>query len=221
MEDRNSNLKSSLGRFLRNAWDLFILQMLWLVCSLPIITMGPATSALFSVTLKIARDEPVSTAKEFFAALKTNFKQALVLGLIALAGAFIAYTDFNYAIALEGNQKNAFLIVTGIVIAVWLIFTSFSFPLVARYDNSLKNHIKNTFLAAFCAPGKTITMWAVYAFPVLLFIVAYDVALYIGWIYVIYGISLPVYINSKTLRTIFDKMSGGTQNDQNGSKEAG
>ena len=126
MEERNSNLKASLGNFLRNAWDLWILQLLWILCSLPVLTMGPATSALLSVTLKLAREESVSPVREFFTAFKTNFKQALVLGLIALAGVVIAYSDIVYALAQEGNEKKLFLIVAGIVIALWLIFTSFS-----------------------------------------------------------------------------------------------
>lgn len=221
MEDRNSNLKASLGNFLRTAWDLFILQLLWIVCSLPIITMGPATSALFSVTLKLARDESVSAVREFFTALKTNFKQSLVLGLIALAGALIAYTDIVFALAQEGNMKTLFLIVSGIVIALWLIFTSFSFPLQARYENDLKTHIGNSFLAAFCAPGKTIRMWVVYAIPIALLVLAYNIVIYFGWIYVFYGMSLPIYINSRTLRDIFDKMTGGTDHDEGGSEEAG
>lgn len=214
MEDKNSNLKTSLGNFLRNAWDLMILQLLWIICSLPVITMGPATSALFSVTLKLAREEPASAAKDFFAALKENFKQALVLGLIALAGALIAYADIVYALSLEGNMKKTYLIVSGVVIALWLIFTSFSFPLQARYDNSLKMHIKNSFLAAFCAPGKTISMWVIYAVPVVLFLFAYEVFVYVGWIFIFYGVTLPIYINSKTLRTIFDRMTGETDHDK-------
>ena len=214
MEDRSSKLKASLGSFLRNAWDLMILQLLWIICSLPIFTMGPSTSALFSVMLKIARDEPVSAARDFFAAFKSNFKQALVLGLISLAGAFIAYNDIVYALSLEGNMKKLFLIVSVFVVFIWLIFTSFSFPLQARYENSLKGHIRNTFLAPFCAPGKTIRMWIVYAIPAALIYFAYDIFVYVGWIFIFYGFSLPAYINSKTLRTIFDKMSGGVENDK-------
>lgn len=214
MEERNSNLKASLGNFLRNAWDLWILQLLWILCSLPVLTMGPATSALLSVTLKLAREESVSPVREFFTAFKTNFKQALVLGLIALAGVVIAYSDIVYALAQEGNEKKLFLIVAGIVIALWLIFTSFSFPLQARYDNTIKMHIRNSFLAAFCAPWKTITIWVIYAVPVAMILLAYEVSIYIGWIFIFYGMSLPAYINSKTLRTIFDKMTGGSDHDK-------
>lgn len=221
MEERNSSLKSSLVSFLRNAWDLFILQMLWIICSLPVITMGPATSALFSVTLKIARDEPASAIKDFFTAFKADFKQALVLGLISLAGAVIIYSDIVYALSLEGNFKTLFLIVSGIMITLWLIFTTFSFPLQARYENSLKMHIRNSFLAAFGAPGKTIRIWIVYAIPMALLLFSQDVFIYIGWIFIFYGVTIPVFINSKTLRTIFDKISGETDHDKDSSNQIG
>lgn len=214
MEARNDNLKASLGRFLRNACDLMILQFLWIVCSLPVLTIGPATSALFSVMLKIAGDEPVATAREFFESFKTNFRQAFVLGLIALFGAAVAYSDVVYALALEGNMRTVFLIASGIFIGIWLIFTTFTFPLQARYDNTLKMHIRNAFLAAFCAPGKTLLMWLVYAIPVALLIFALQFVIYIGWAYLLFGISLPVYINSKTLRDIFDRLVGGQKDDQ-------
>ena len=49
-------LKASFGRFMRAMADLLILNVLTLFCSLPIITIGPVLCALFSVTLKIARD---------------------------------------------------------------------------------------------------------------------------------------------------------------------
>lgn len=221
MGDRNSAFKSSLGRFLTNAWDLLILQLIWIVCSLPVITMGPATSALFSVTLKMARDESSAPAKEFFSAFKKNFKQALVLGLIALAGAAIVCSDLVYALSLEGNMKTVFLIVSGIVIVIWFIFTSFSFPLQARFENTLKLHIVNSFLAAFCAPCKTLLMWVVYLIPAALIWFIPELIAYIGWVYLLFGFSLPVYINSRTLRTIFDTMTGENKDEQERSEEAG
>lgn len=214
MEDRNNKLKTGLGQFLRNACDLMILQFLWIACSLPIVTIGPATSALFSVTLKIAREEPVETAREFFEAFKSNFKQAFVLGLIALFGAVVAYSDVIYALSLEGSMRKVFFVLSGVVIGVWLIFTSYTFPLQARYENTLKMHIRNAFIAAFSAPGKTLVMWIVYAFPVVLIIFLTKFVIYIGWAFLLFGVSLPVFINSKTLRDIFDKLVGGQSNDK-------
>ncbi len=191
--------------------DLLILNLLWLLCSLPVLTAGPATSSLFAVTLKIARGEPVETIREFFKAFKDNFKQALLLGLIAIAGIIVIYADVTFALEFEGAMKYLYLIVAGIICALLLIFISYSFALNARYENTMKGTVKNAFLLAFVSPGKTLGMWLIYAIPVaLLLLLPRYVVAYIGFLFILFGISLPVYINSQTLNKIFDKVSGAS-----------
>jgi len=208
MEDKNSVLKASLRRLLSNVFDLFMLNLLWIICSLPVLTMGPATSALFSVELKLVREEPVKPITEFFRAFKANFKQAFLLGLIAFAGAVVAYFDFQYAMTQEGSIRTVFFIVTGILAALWLIFTSYTIPLQARFDNTIKGHIKNAFALTIVAPGKTVSMWLIYAFPILALIVFPEISIiYLGWLYLLYGVSLPLYWTSRILNTIFNKLS--------------
>ena len=84
--DQRSVLKDSLGMFLRNLWDLMILNFLWLLCSLPLITLGPATCGLYRVALKLARKEAVYPVKDFFRAFRDGLKQGTVLGLLAPVG---------------------------------------------------------------------------------------------------------------------------------------
>lgn len=55
------------------------LNVLWLVCSLPIVTAGAATAALYDVTLRIAREDDPPLTRQFFAAFRSNFRQATVL----------------------------------------------------------------------------------------------------------------------------------------------
>src|SRR5699024_12157957 len=50
------------------------LNLLWLICSIPIFTIGASTSALYSVTLKIARNEDVIIHRQFFKAFRENFR---------------------------------------------------------------------------------------------------------------------------------------------------
>ena len=66
-------LKTSFGRFMRGMADLLLLNFLTFFCSLPVITIGPALCGLYTVSLKVARDEPVETIRMFFAAFKKNF----------------------------------------------------------------------------------------------------------------------------------------------------
>ena len=213
MEQKNK-LKTSFARFMYAMADLLILNLLWLLCSLPILTVGPATCALFSVTLKIAKDEPVQTLREFFSAFRSNFKQAFVLGIVGLFSAAVVYADAVYAFSVEGKLKILFCIVAGIVAAVLLTYICYVFALQAKFENSIKAHIKNAFLLAFCAPGKTVLMWIILSVPVLLivFLPQYIVA-YIGFLFILFGVSLPVYCNSVILSKIFDRFIPAEQGE--------
>ncbi|MBQ6366727.1 MAG: DUF624 domain-containing protein [Oscillospiraceae bacterium] len=204
--DQKNKLKSSFGRFMYAMADLLILNLLILVCSLPIITVGPALCALFTVTLKIASEEPVETLREFFSAFKSNFRQGLILGILALFAAAVVFADGVYAFSLDGPFKIVFCIVTGIVGAVWLTYVCYVFALQAKFENTVKAHIKNAFLLAFCAPGKTVLMWGILACPVLLFLfLPQYVVAYIGFLFILFGLSLPIYCNSLILKKIFDR----------------
>lgn len=208
-------LKSSFIRFMYAMSDLLILNLLWLLCSLPIVTIGPATCALFTVLLKIARDEPAHTVKNFFSAFKSNFKPAFLLGILALFAAVVIYADGIYAFSLEGTPKFVFCIVTGIVAAIWLTYLCYVFALQARFENTLKAHIRNAFLLAFCAPAKTVAMWIILSLPVLLIVLLpqYVVA-YTGFLFILFGVSLPAYCNSRILSKIFDRFLPATEEEE-------
>lgn len=208
MNHRFEKAKYLLGRFLRVMGDMMILNALWIICSLPIVTIGPATCALFSVTLKAARDEDSGTIRGFFAGFKNNFKQGLVLGLILLAGIVIIYVDARFAMTCEGSMKTLYLILTGILAAILLVYISYTFALTARFENTLSGCIKNAFLLAFLCPGKTVLMWVIYAIPVVLFLFLPGAAvLTLGVFFILFAVAAPAYFNSKILRDIFDKIA--------------
>lgn len=204
--DQRSKLKSSLGRFITAMADLMILNLLTLLCSLPIITIGPSLCALNSVTLRIARDEPSETLKMFFSAFKTNFRKGLFLGLIALFGAVVIFADGVYAFSITGAAKIVFCIVTGIVAAFWLTYVSYVFALQAQYENSVLSHIRNAYLLAFVNPGKTLLMWVILFIPVMLFLgLPTNIVAYIGILYLLFGISVPALGVSAVLKDIFER----------------
>ncbi len=200
---------------MRGMADLIILNLLTFFCSIPIITIGPALCSLFSVTLKIARDEATESARDFFTALKKNFFQGMILGAIALFAAIVIFDDGVYAFSLTGTLKIVFCIVTGIVGAVWLTYVCYVFALQARYENPVTAHIKNAFLLAFVSPMKTILMWVILAIPVLLMLfLPWNAAAYLGSLYLLFGISLPALGISAVLRNVFDKIDPPAQEEE-------
>jgi len=180
------------------------LNLLTLLCSLPVITAGPAFCALFSAMLKIVLNESGEPIPSFFSAFKNNFRNGLLLGLIGVFGAAVVFSDGVYAFSVTGTAKTVFCIVTGIVAAIWLTYICYAFALQARFENGVISHIKNAFLLAFINPGKTVLMWVILLIPVLLllYLPRYVVA-YIGVLYLMFGISLPVFCLSLVLKDVF------------------
>ena len=79
--DRNS----AFFRGMERVWTLVVLNVLWVLCSLPVVTIGPSTAALYQVLGKVIQGEDSHTARKFFAAWRENFKCALLVWLPMLA----------------------------------------------------------------------------------------------------------------------------------------
>ena len=83
-----------LAQILGNIADLVILNVLWIVCSIPIVTAGAAATAFYSVTLKLIKNEESYVTRSFFRAFRENFKQSTIVWLVLLAVAAVLGCDF-------------------------------------------------------------------------------------------------------------------------------
>lgn len=123
------------------------ISLLWLLCSLPIVTMGAATVAAYTITLKMVDEEEGYIAKPFFKAFKENLFQGSLLGIIALVAAYAIYLDFQLFNAVENNPI-IFLMVGIIGIFLLVMGTVFAFPLLARYQNTIPKTMRNSYRIA-------------------------------------------------------------------------
>ena len=206
---QQSKLKDSLLTFLQNLFDLTVLNWLWLLCSLPLVTLGPATCGLYAVTLKLARGEAVSPVKDFFRGFRENVKSGILLGLGCGILLLFAAGDFWLAVQLTGRLRKLYLVVAVIIVGIFLIIITYTFALQAMFDSSLKSHVANAFKLAVIAPGKTIGLWLILLIPILAALVLPPVAVgMLGFLYIVVGISGPVYGASHILRNIFDYVNG-------------
>ena len=112
------------------------LNFLWLLCSLPIVTIGASTVAAYTITLKMVDEQEGYIARSFFKAFRENLKQGIPLGILALAATYIVYLDFEIFFALE-NPPAYILVMTIVSIFVFTLGLIYAFPLSARYENTL------------------------------------------------------------------------------------
>ena len=207
--EKPNPLKEALGTGLRHLWDLMVLNWMWFLCSLPIITIGPATCAMYACTLKLSKDYPVNPARDFLAAFRSNFRPALLLGLLSGIIAVVAAGDIWFAMQQTDSLKNMYLVIGIIVAAVFLTIESYAFSLKALFENPLKEQLLNAFKLAFVAPGKTVSLWMITILPVLVLVgLPMSWVAPLGFLYIILGASGPAYLNARILNGIFDKVNG-------------
>lgn len=179
-------------KFMTTLKDVIILNFCWLLCSLPIITMGAATVAAYSVTLKMVDEREGYVAKEFFHAFKENLIQGSILGVLALIATYGLWFNFaNFQVMTE--NASVVLLIVGIIGAFVVTFSLlYAFPLVARYENTIPNILRNSFNISLRFFIRTLALIVVLVFELL--IIFYNVTtiflgILIGPICIMYTIS--------------------------------
>ena len=156
------NINSSFFKFINKLLDVLLLNLLWILCSLPVVTIGAATCAAFSVTLKMVDDEEGYIVKPFFKYFKQNFKQGTLMWLVTAPQIYLLY--LLWQLVFKSDDINAIVIIGVIFLtALSISMNIYSYPLIARYENSLKKIIKNSFGISIQYFGKTIILIAVIA----------------------------------------------------------
>ncbi|MGN0666123.1 MAG: YesL family protein [Huintestinicola sp.] len=134
-------------KFICRFIDLVKLSLLWLLFSLPVVTIGISTIAVFTVTLRMTEEQEGYVAREFIKAFKNNWKQGIPMSFISLICLWAVYLDFQLfnAAADTGENGLPFLIVGICAAYVFTFSLLYAYPLLARYENTLLNTIRNSF----------------------------------------------------------------------------
>ena len=198
---------SPLMQFLSRAADLIWVNLLVLVCSIPIFTIGASLSAMESIIYKILHNEDVMVTKEFFQAFGKNFKQATLVWLIILAVEGALGYDFYYSRQIGSNVSEVMLSVAVVMFVLVYALMLYIFPLQAHYYNKTKELFKNAAILVIVHPVRTILMLVIQAaFIAIGFLIVLDYR-FIP-VLVCFCISLPWYFCACVHMPVFDKLDG-------------
>lgn len=199
------NMDSPIMRFLSKLCDLIILNILCIICCIPIITAGASITALFSVTLKMVKGEESYIVRGFFKGFKDNFKQATIIWLIMAVFGIFMYMDYRAAYVLPTNVRNVFQVMIGAIMILYAMLFTYIFPYLARFENSIKNIFKNSLLIAVLNLPWTLLMTVLpIALVFITFLTSYTLV-YGSMIWILFGFSLVAYMNSGIFRKVFAK----------------
>ena len=198
-------MDSPLMRFLTKIADLMVLNILFCVTSIPLITIGASWTALYSVTLKMVRDEEGSVSRSYFRSFRQNFRQATLLWLGVLVVLALLVLDIRVLNGMAGGTAPGLLRVGVEILALLgIMVLQYLFPSLARFEASLADTLKNACMMVLAHLPKTALMTAAAVGAVWITLIN-NTTLAVGlMVWPLIGFALMAFGNSGILRKIFD-----------------
>ena len=195
------SLDNPLMKGLSVAADLLILNLLTVLMCIPVVTIGPAVTAMNDIVIHIVRGEEGYIIGPYFQSFRVNFKKSLLMTLVVVLVFGILYLEYLVIMAYMPDMKVVVLALG--VIALAVVF--YAFGMHARYENTMRATWKNaailsvgyfprTAFMVVCAVGMWLLCIQFYQFgiPILL----------------LFGLALPCYVNILLLNGVFRKLEG-------------
>ena len=210
------SLDSPFMRAMSRIADLMILNLLFLLTSIPIVTIGAGLAALYTVCFRLGTDDEGSTSKDYFRAFKENFKQATVLWLILLLIMGTAFLNAAFFYTLGGLFHLIWIIAAALLVLALFIF-SYAFPLMSQFESPSMQIFKNSLILSVAYLPRSILMAALNALPVVLALTQLYVFFHVGFIWFMLYFASVAYLNSRLLKKVFkpfyEQDSDQTQED--------
>lgn len=142
------NPDNAFFSFMGKAFDMLILNVVWVILCIPIVTIVPATTAMYYSVVKVIRKERSYALKEFWRSFKMNIKQGSVLSIFLAVAVYIMFIDFQYAWQLVQQQESSGSMMFGVFFVIALIITGivlYLVPVLSRFEMKLFGLIKTAF----------------------------------------------------------------------------
>ena len=177
--------------------DMIVVNCLYLLCCIPIFTIGAARVALYCVGMCWARRESAGV-KKYISVFISSIKSTFALwATVLLCGVFLI-ADIPY----ESIGVCALVILT----VLYLFVASQIFLLASQFDNSFKQTIANAFLISFAYPIRSIVHIILLVLPVVVFLFLPKVFVHAGLLWFLLYFSLEVYLDSLIIRPVYARL---------------
>ena len=195
------NPENKFWNFIAKITDAACMSILWALASLPLFTIGAATTAFYDFSLHQVNDREGKILKSFFGSFRAHFGRATLLWLTELAGiAFFAldlWAAWNFFLAKGGVAGIALLGFCGCIAIIFLSCLMYVYPLLAAFNFKLKKILHDSFIMAMGNLHVTITLFVMTALVCVL--IYYVSGLFFFWI------GLYIFFSSYFITGVFLK----------------
>lgn len=182
--------------------DLILLNFAFLLCCLPVFTIGTAVSALYTVTFRMMREEDNHILRQYFRAFRDNFRQATPVWLILLIVVAPAMIYFDRTFQIDGPARWGSLVF--LLIAMLGLFTgSIALPWVSQFRNSPRQTLLNGLILSVTHLPRALAITVIWLLPVILWAVNYDLFVKISFLWLALYFAAAAYMSSGLLWHVF------------------
>ncbi len=196
MSSEGFNYDNMFIRLLNRLGDVFILSIIFTLCCIPIVTIGPALTALYYTAMKGITVGEGYVTKYFFKSFKQNLKQGIAIFLINALAIFVFSVDLWFWVKQWKDARlgvaRIMIIISVVLLMVAIMIFIFVFPLQAKFDNRIKVQIRNAFLLSIKFFPTTLAVMLITA--LMIYGVYYAPALALSG-YLLIGFGAMGYIN--------------------------
>lgn len=200
------NYERGVWKVLGRVGDLFILNVVFLICCIPIFTIGASKTALYAVAKKMAKNEEGYIIKEFFEQFRENFKKSTVMWLLYLGVSALAVLDLIICNMMSGGFVVAFfksiMIFTLIILDIVLLY---ALALQSTFENTIKNTIKNALIMSIGYFPNSVVILAVNLSPFIAVIFFVQYISIEAPLLMFLWFATAAYINSFIFNKIFNR----------------
>lgn len=186
--------------------NIVILNLLFLISCIPIITIGTSITATYFVAMKIVRDEETYIVKEFIIRFKENFvKSTKIWFIMIVIGMVLGFDYYISSLISNGLMKATLQLSLTIVSIIFIFVLTYVFPITSKFENTIKNTMINSILISIKHLPQTILMVIVNLSPIILIFILSTYWEHILFFYTVIGFGAMTYINSMFFDKIFEK----------------
>lgn len=198
---------SPIMSFLARVADLVILNVLWLLCCLPVVTAGASTTAMYHVVRHLQEESISSVTRDFFRSFKSDFRQATPVYLLLLIPTAAVVMNAWILSAQSSDVVPVYVRAIWMVSALMLTFVvSFVYPVMAYFDDTVWKTLRTAAVLAVAKLPRTVLISAINLLPIIMLFVSLPFFLRISIFWLLIGGSLTAYLNMLILRPVFKKI---------------
>lgn len=200
------NTDNPFFSFMGRLGDAFLLNLVWLACSLPVLTAGASATALLFVTRRMAAGDDYTVLRDFRRALRENFKSATATWMILLLLALPWTLVLLLCAQVPDPMGSVFRGISVVLGGFWIAETTWAFALLARYEYAPIPLLRDAAVQAVSHPVVSLCAAALAAIMPLLWRLDLAFAVYLLPFWLLLGGSVSAYVLSRLLLPVYSKI---------------